>query len=234
MIASEGYFKLRGKDYKESSLPRGPWCGCADGNVRRASGRGDAATAFLRALVCIAVVFVTTACGGPNGTLSNAALTAGHGMTSGYRLAPGDKIEVNVFNEPDFSGEFQVNDSGNVAFPLIGEVPAAGASIEQFRANLASRLRRGVVRNPQVSVAVSSYRPVNVLGEVRSAGQFPYRPGLTVQDAVAMAGGYTYRANTRTVYIRRAAANGEVEVRTDGKPVAIKAGDTVRVPQRFF
>ncbi len=188
----------------------------------------------LRALICIAVGLIAAACAGPAGSLSDAALSAGRPSDAAYRLAPGDKIKVNVFNEPDFSGEFQVNDSGNVAFPLVGEVPAAGASLAEFKASLVSRLRRGVVRDPQVSVEISNYRPVNVLGEVRSAGQFPFRPGLTVQDAVAMAGGYTYRANTHSVYIRRANANGEIEVRTDRDPVLIKAGDTIRIPQRFF
>lgn len=188
----------------------------------------------LRALIFAALALIATACAGPTGDLTDAGLSTGHGSSQSYRLAPGDKIKVNVFNEPDFSGEFQINESGKVAFPLLGEVPAAGASLAEFRASLISRLRRGVVRDPQVSVEVSSYRPVNVLGEVRSAGQYSFRPGLTVQDAVAMAGGYTYRANTRTVYIRRATASGEIEVQTDRPPVAVKAGDTIRIPQRFF
>ncbi len=183
-------------------------------------------------VIAIVTGLALTACGAPGGSLADATL--GYGTGAAYRLAAGDKVKVNVFNEPDFSGEFQVSESGSIAFPLIGEVPAAGASATEFKARLASRLRNGVVRNPRITVEVSNYRPVNVLGEVRNAGQYDFRPGLTVQDAVAMAGGYTYRANTRTVYIRRANAGGEIAARTDGQRVAIKPGDTLRVPQRYF
>jgi hypothetical protein len=117
-------------------------------------------------LICIAVALTAAACGGPGGSLTDQDLSAGQVSSASYRLAPGDKIKVNVFNEPDFSGEFQVSDSGSVAFPLVGEVPAAGASLAEFGARLVQRLRGGFVRNPRVSVEVSNYRPVNVLGEV--------------------------------------------------------------------
>src|SRR5690606_13255183 len=132
-----------------------------------------------------------------------------------YRLAPGDKLKVIVFNEPELSGEVHVNDTGSVAFPLAGDVRAAGASIAEFQEQLTKHLRGRYVKNPKVSVEVVNYRPFNVIGEVRSGGQFPYRPGLTVQDAVAMAGGFTYRANTRTVYVRRSDAAGEITVSPD-------------------
>jgi polysaccharide export outer membrane protein len=188
--------------------------------------------AQLLSFTAIVAGLALAGCGGPRGSLTESALASG--QTGAYRLSPGDKVKVNVFNEPDFSGEFQVSDAGSIAFPLIGEVPAAGASIAEFKSRLAARLRGNVVRNPQVSVDVSDYRPVNVLGEVRNSGQYAFRPGLTVQDAIAMAGGYTYRANTRTVYIRRANAGGEVTARADGELVAVKPGDTVRVPQRYF
>jgi protein involved in polysaccharide export with SLBB domain len=184
--------------------------------------------------ICIAIGLTVSlmACGGPRGDTSVLAGDRTH--LSAYRLKPGDKVKVNVFNEPDFSGEFQVNDSGSVAFPLIGEVSAAGASPADFEKKLTARLRSGFVRSPRVTVEVVNYRPINVLGEVRNAGQYPFRAGLSVQDAVALAGGYTYRANTRTVYIRRADASGEVTARTDGERVAINPGDTVRIPQRYF
>lgn len=90
------------------------------------------------------------------------------------------------------------------------------------------------MKKPRVSVEMISYRPVNVLGEVRNAGQIQYRPGLTLQDAVALAGGFTYRANTRTVYVRRADASGEVSISTDGERVPILPGDNIRVPERYF
>jgi polysaccharide export outer membrane protein len=153
---------------------------------------------------------------------------------SAYRLTAGDKVKVTVFNEPDFTGEFQVNMAGNVPFPLIGDVPAANATAAVFKERLAARLRRGYVRKPEVTIEVTSYRPVNVIGEVKNAGQYQFRPGLTVHDAIALAGGYSYRANTHRVYIRREDAGGEITADTDGSPVTIEPGDSVRIPERFF
>ncbi len=155
-------------------------------------------------------------------------------QASVYRLSPGDKVKVTVFNEEDLTGEFQVNDSGNVAFPLAGEVPAAGQSVAEFKDGLTRTLQGRYVKNPRVAVEMVNYRPFNVFGEVRNAGQYQYRPGMTVQDAVAMAGGYTYRANTRVLYVRRSEASGESTVKTDGERVTVLPGDNIRVPERYF
>lgn len=178
------------------------------------------------------------ACDGPRGVLDGAqasnASSRLQAQNAVYRLERGDKLKITVFNEPDLTGEFQVNDSGQIAFPLIGNVDAAGASVNEFQSRLATRLRGGYVRNPRVSVEVTTYRPFNVFGEVRNSGQFPFRPGLTVQDAVAMAGGFTYRANVRTAYIQRAGTSGEITVHLDGKRVPILPGDNIRIPERFF
>jgi polysaccharide export outer membrane protein len=176
------------------------------------------------------------ACDGPRGVAALNSETPAVPVTSPgtYRLSPGDKLKVTVFNEADLTGEFQVNERGNVAFPLVGEVQAANATPDEFQQRLTARLRGKYVKNPRVSVEIISYRPFNVFGEVRNAGQYQYRPGLTIQDAVALAGGFTYRANTRTVYIRRADASGEISVSTDGEKVPILPGDNIRVPERFF
>ncbi len=180
--------------------------------------------------------FTLLACDGPRGivALNNEAPAAPVSSPGTYRLTPGDKLKVIVFNEADLTGEFQVNERGSVVFPLVGEVPAANATPEEFQQRLTARLRGKYVKNPRVSVEMISYRPFNVFGEVRNAGQYQYRPGLTIQDAVALAGGFTYRANTRTVYIRRADASGEISVSTDGEKVPILPGDNIRVPERFF
>ena len=151
-----------------------------------------------------------------------------------YRLGPGDKVKVTVFNEPDLTGEYQVSDTGNIALPLVGAIPAAGASAKELQERLARRLGGGYVRSPRVTVDVTSYRPFNVFGEVKTAGQFAYRPGLTVQDAVAMAGGFTYRANSHTAYIRRAEARGEQTIQLDTERVPVMPGDSIRVPERYF
>ena len=177
---------------------------------------------------------VLAGCDGPRGTIIGADAMASTELSSDYRLSPGDKVKVTVFNEEDLTGEFQVNESGNVAFPLAGEVPAAGKSMPEFKAVLTQTLRGRYVRNPKVSVEVANYRPFNVVGEVRNAGQFSYRPGMTMRDAVAMAGGYTYRANTRLLYVRRADAGGESRVNPDESQVPVLPGDNIRIPERYF
>lgn len=180
--------------------------------------------------------FLAAGCDGPRGiTALNAETPAAPVNTPGtYRISPGDKLKVTVFNEADLTGEFQVNERGNVAFPLVGEVQAANSTPDEFQQRLTTRLRGKYVKKPRVSVEMTNYRPFNVLGEVKNAGQYPYRPGLTIQDAVALAGGFSYRANTRTVYVRRADAGGEISVSTDGEKVPILPGDNIRVPERYF
>jgi polysaccharide export outer membrane protein len=181
------------------------------------------------------VATVLTACSGPAIFAGDPpARSAMAQAADTYLLSPGDRIKVTVFNEPDLTGEFQISHSGEIAFPLIGSVPAAGMTAAEFQNQLLRRLRNGYVRNARVSVEVASYRPFNVFGEVRNSGQYPFRPGLTVQDAIAMAGGFTYRANTRTVYVRRANANTELTVQLGGPRVSILPGDDVRVPERYF
>lgn len=151
-----------------------------------------------------------------------------------YRLTPGDKLKVTVFNEADLTGEYQVNDRGSISFPLIGEVKAAGFSVEQFRLTLVDALQNGFVRTPRVTVEVVNYKPFNVLGEVRNAGQYAYRPGISVQDAIAMAGGFTYRANTSVVYLTRGTSAEEMTVDLKKEDTAVLPGDNLRVPERYF
>lgn len=175
-----------------------------------------------------------TACDGPQGLAGDLPAHAAMAQSDTYLLSPGDKLKVTVFNEPDLTGEFQINHSGTISFPLIGTVAATGLSATELQNQLQRQLRNGYVRNARVSVEVAAYRPFNVFGEVKNAGQYPFRPGLTVQDAIAMAGGFSYRANSRTVYVRRANANTEVTVQLDGPRVAILPGDDVRVTERYF
>jgi polysaccharide export outer membrane protein len=173
-----------------------------------------------------------TACSDASGTLGGPQLTAA--QKDVYHLKPGDKLKIAVFNEPDLTGEFQVSDGGLIAFPLTGEIKAAGLSIDDFRSNLVNRLKQGFVRNPRVTIDFVNYRPINVIGEVKNAGQYAYRPGLTIQDAIAMAGGYSYRANTSTFYLRRSDAKEEISLKTDSAKINILPGDNIRVPERFF
>ena len=163
-------------------------------------------------------------------SLASAPVTRAHD----YHLTTGDKVKVTVYNEPDLTGEFQVNGDGNVSFPLAGDIPATGATVSEFQRRLTTKLRHGYVKSPRVSVEVSSYRPVNVIGEVKNAGQYPYRPGLTLNDAIAMAGGYTYRANEHTAYVRHADTSGEATIEIDKQSVTVAPGDNIRIPERYF
>jgi polysaccharide export outer membrane protein len=192
---------------------------------------------MIRGLLVSAIAMmglVAGGCDGPRGAISGADAMASAQQAPIYRLSPGDKVKVTVFNEPDLTGEFQVNDSGNVALPLAGEVNAVGLTLSEFKTGVIRTLRGRYVKNPRVAVEMVNYRPFNVIGEVRNAGQYPYRPGLTVQDAVAMAGGYTYRANTRVLYVRRADSGGESTVQMDGGSATVSPGDNIRVPERYF
>lgn len=178
---------------------------------------------------------IVAGCDGARGLVANAEPAAVPSRpAASYRLTTGDKVKVTVYNEQDLTGEFQVNDAGNVSFPLAGDIPATGATVSEFQQRLATKLRKGFVKNPRVSVEISNYRPFNVIGEVKNAGQYPYRPGLTLNDAVAMAGGFTYRANQHTAYVRRADTSGEATVQTDKDNVTVGPGDNIRIPERYF
>jgi polysaccharide export outer membrane protein len=150
-----------------------------------------------------------------------------------YRLGPGDQLRIAVFGEPNLSGEFLINPSGSISYPLVGEVAATGKTVNEFAAALSEVLRGGYVRQPSVTVEVSSYRPFFILGEVGAPGTYPYAAGLTVMNAVATAGGFTYRADTGRVYIKHPDETAERLYRlTSTTP--IQPGDTVRIPERRF
>lgn len=150
-----------------------------------------------------------------------------------YRLGPADKVRVNVFGEEALTGEFLVGGSGRISLPLIGEVQAAGLTITELQENIAAALREGYINEPRVNAEVLNYRPFYILGEVNTPGEYPYTNNLTVLNAVATAGGFTYRADTRRVYIKRADGAGEVAFPlTTATQVA--PGDTIRIGERFF
>jgi polysaccharide export outer membrane protein len=151
-----------------------------------------------------------------------------------YRLGAGDKVRIIVFGESDLSGEFDVpGGAGVLAFPLIGDVQAGGLTVVQLQSEIETKLRDGYMKDPRVSIEVLTYRPFYILGEVTKPGEYPYTNGLTVLKAVATANGFTYRADTRHVIIRR--ANETVEHQyplTSATPVA--PGDTIRIRERYF
>lgn len=150
-----------------------------------------------------------------------------------YVLGPTDRVRVKVYGEPDVAGEYEVDSSGYVSIPLAGRIRAAGSNTRQLERAITAALSKGIVRDPRVNVEIALYRPFYILGEVKKSGEYPYRVGMTVLDAIASAGGFTYRANENKVYLRRAGGAGE-EIYPLDAPLLIYPGDNIRVPERFF
>jgi polysaccharide export outer membrane protein len=150
-----------------------------------------------------------------------------------YRLGSGDKIRLIIFGEPDLSGEFTISGDGMVSLPLIKEVKAAGLTATQLQGNVESAFKEGYLKDPRVSIEVLSFRPFYILGEVNKPGEYPYSNGITVVNAVALASGYTYRANQKKVLIRHAGATAEEEVPLTSATM-VAPGDTVRIAERYF
>ena len=150
-----------------------------------------------------------------------------------YRLGAGDRVRVTVFEQDSLTNSYAVDASGYIAFPLVGAVPARGRTVQQMEGDIAGRLRQGYLRDPDVSVEVDQYRPIFVMGEVGAAGQYSYVPGLTVQKAVATAGGFTPRANQGTADITRD-INGKVMTGRVLTSDPLMPGDTVFVRERLF
>lgn len=155
------------------------------------------------------------------------------GGSQEYVLGTGDRIKLTVYGEADLSGEYEVGSTGIVALPLIGDVRVAGQPIRFFEQAVRKKLAEGYLRDPRVSAQVINYRPFFILGEVSKPGSYPYVNGMTVINAVALAGGYTYRADKSGATITR--AHDPEKKDTPAVEEAIVApGDIIRVPERFF
>ena len=159
--------------------------------------------------------------------------TAASVNTEDYKLGAGDKVHIVVFGENDLTGDYDVDGSGNVRMSLIGEVEAAGISLRDFEKRVKTALDDGYMKDAQVSVSVVNYRPFYIIGEVNKPGEYPYVNNMSVLNAIALAGGYTYRANQGDVYIQR---SGDTEEKTypADQNTKIYPGDIVRVRERFF
>jgi len=150
-----------------------------------------------------------------------------------YALRPNDQVRVQVYNEPDITGDYQVDSAGYLSIPLAGRVKAAGLTASQLERSITSRLKGGILNDPRVTIQVSTYAPIYIHGEVKKSGEFPFRPGLTVMDAVAAAGGFTYRADDSRAYVRRSGAAAEFVYPLDAR-VLVFPGDNIRIPERYF
>jgi polysaccharide export outer membrane protein len=152
---------------------------------------------------------------------------------SPYTLDAGDKLRVVVFGQDTLSNNYLVDAEGGVSLPLIGAVPARGLTTAQLSGAIASRLKQSFIREPSVAVEVETYRPFFVLGEVTYPGQYPYVPDMTVENAIAIAGGFTPRASKDRVIVTR---------RLPGAPARyamplqypLRPGDAITVSERWF
>ncbi len=158
---------------------------------------------------------------------------AAYEYLNGYRVGAGDKLTIRVMGQPELTGSYVVDPSGNISMPLINTFPVAGMTMKAIERTITRKLRNGYLRSPSVSVQPAALRPFFILGEVKRAGNFPYQPGMTVQNAIAVARGYTERADMGNVLLTRRGADGtstyKVPVTTQIYP-----GDVIFVRERWF
>ncbi len=152
----------------------------------------------------------------------------------GYLLEPGNQVRLTVFDQDNLSGTFSLDAAGNIALPLLGNVPANGITATALAARVESILRKdSYMQDPKVSVQVQTFRPFYVLGEVRNPGEFPYITGMTVLSAVARAGGYDYRAREGEVLLVRQEGDVQKQYRAV-EQTPILPGDIIKVLERRF
>jgi polysaccharide export outer membrane protein len=183
-----------------------------------------------RRLAVILLALALSACAG--GTVQRPAAFDAN-LSGPYRLDSGDRLRVTVFEQPSLTNAYTVDASGYVAMPLIGSVPARGKTTHELAGSVAVALRNGYLRDPDVSVEVDTYRPFFIMGEVRNPGQYTYVSGLTVETAVAIAGGYAPRALQGKAEISRQ-INGEILVGRVPSTDPVRPGDVVKVLPRLF
>lgn len=148
-----------------------------------------------------------------------------------YRLGSGDRVKVTVFGEEDLSGEFELDGEARFSMPLIGTVTAQGASPRTLEQTIATMLQDGFLKNPKVNVEVLNYRPFYILGEVNEPGSYPYRAGMTILNAAAMAGGFTFRADERDIEVTR---GGSGNPKVVDPTTIVQPGDVIRVNESIF
>jgi polysaccharide export outer membrane protein len=192
-----------------------------------------------RLLSLVLAAALATACSGPitnvaPGNPATRAIGPSGGAATGNEIAAGDRLRITVFGDDRMSGEYNVDESGAITIPLGGPVSVAGRTAENAAAAIASVLvTAGLFRDPKVTVEIVTLRPFYILGEVNRPGEYPYRPGMSLFAAVATAGGYTYRADSGTVFIRKATEKAEREYGISAD-IAIMPGDVIRIPERYF
>lgn len=153
--------------------------------------------------------------------------------TTSPTLQPGEKIRVTVFGEDRLSGEYEIDPAGFVSLPLAGTVKAAGLSKQELERSLSKKFSGEYLRDPKVTVDVTSFRPFYILGEVTKPGEFTFKSGLNVMSAIAIAGGTTYRASRSIVLIQHIGEAGFREYPLL-PTIPVLPGDLIRIPERYF
>ena len=156
-------------------------------------------------------------------------------LRSSYVLASGDRVRVTVYGEDRLSGEFGVTTTGQISFPLIGNIDVTGKTLADLQTLIRNRLADGYMNDPRVTAEFVTYRPYYVLGEIARPGQFSYVDGLTLRQAIASAGGFTYRAKRDRVFIQLPGDPQEytVDIEENANRL-VKPGEIIRVGERFF
>src|SRR5438132_3758034 len=150
-----------------------------------------------------------------------------------YHLDAGDRLRVVVYGQEGLTNTYSISAGGTITMPLIGSVPARGRTPQGLAVDIAARLRNGFIREPSVAVEIEAYRPFFILGEIQAPGQYPYVPNMTVESAVAIAGGFSSRARKDRVTITHSDAAGTSRaIVPPGTPIS--PGDTVLVGERWF
>jgi len=150
-----------------------------------------------------------------------------------YRLDAGDKLRIVVYGQEGLTNTYVVDAGGSITMPLIGAVRARGLTPAELAASITAQLKKGYLREPYVAAEVESYRPFFILGEVAAPGQYPYVPNMTVESAVAIAGGFTPRAQRGTVKLTRPSESGTVQANVPPGTM-LRPGDTVVIGERWF
>jgi polysaccharide export outer membrane protein len=172
---------------------------------------------------------------GQSGSLRAQTESTPASQSVSYVLGSGDKLKINVFGSTDLSGEFSVTDSGTISYPLLGSIDVRAMTAVDLQALLQGKLGQGYINDPRVTVEVIKYRPFYVYGEVMRAGEYPFGTRMTLRQAIATAGGLSYRASTRKIFIQRSGAPREVRYDLKRDLLApVFPGDTIRVGERHF
>ncbi len=154
-------------------------------------------------------------------------------LNAPYALDSGDRLRITVFEQAGLTNTYLVDKAGYIAFPLVGSIAARGQTIKELEANIARQLTKGYIRNPDVSVEVDRYRPFFIMGEVATSGQYTYVPGMTAQNAIAIAGGFSPRARHNKVDVTRQ-INGNVVTGSISITDPIMPGDTIYIRERLL